>query len=75
MVALPRVLPLTTPEDVMLATEGALLLQKPLGVASLRVVVLLKQTELEPVIGDIEGTVPTVMVRTAKLVPQLLDTV
>ena len=51
MVVVPEVRPETTPDVLMPATEVALLLHEPPVVASVNVVVLPGQTEVEPAIA------------------------
>ena len=75
MVALPVVLPLTTPAALTLAIAALLLLHVPPLTASLKVVVVPVQTDVTPVMvpADGNGLIMTVVV--ADTLPQLPVTV
>ena len=76
MVAVPAVMPVTTPEaEPILATLVLLLTHVPPEDASLSVVVPPTHTELAPVIAGTEGAPVTDKVLTAAAVPQLVVSV
>ena len=74
MVVVPAAIPVTTPDELMVATVLLLLLHVPPGVAIERVVVLPVQAVVMPVISA-PTTAFTVMMRVAVLLPQVLVTV
>ena len=63
------VTPVTIPDELIVATPGAVLLQEPGAVASKSVVVVPVQTLGEPVMGAGNGFIVIVVV--AKALPQL----
>ena len=73
MVTLPAATPVTTPELLTVAMELLPLVQAPPLVVSDRVIMVLTQTEVGPVMVPAPaGVVPTVIVFMAVVVPQLL---
>jgi hypothetical protein len=76
MVVVPAPTPVTTPEALIVATDVLVLLQEPPAVASVKVMVLLTQTVLAPLIAaGVDGTVITVTVSVSEAVPQVPETV
>ena len=75
MMALPLLLPLTTPELFTEAMAALLVVQKPPVTESVRVMVLPIQTFLKPTIGRTVGGAPTLTLNGATELPQLLVTV
>jgi hypothetical protein len=74
MVAVPAVIPVTTPVEDTEATVVLVLLHTPPAAASLSVVVDPAQTVVTPVMLPAFGTGLTVIGLTATAVPQLLVT-
>lgn len=76
IVAVPALIPVTTPEALIVATEVAELLQVPPVVASLSVAVAPAQIVVVPVImAGVAGGAVTTIPRVADTVPQLLEMV
>ena len=75
MLAVPAVMPLTTPLVPTVATEVLLLLHVPPAVALLSVVVLPAVSVAVPVMVPADGNGLTVITLAAAAVPQLLVTV
>lgn len=71
MTAVPAVTPVTTPVELTVAF-GLPVDHTPPGVALLRVMVDVSHTAVGPVIGATTGSVFTVMILAAPIVPQLL---
>ena len=75
IIALPTDTPVTVPEDITMATEALLVVHKPAGVTSLKVVLAPAQMPVFPRIGDTDGGPVTVTLMVAVAVPQPLITV
>ena len=72
MVSVPAKIPVTTPELFIVANDGLLLLQVPPVVVSVRDTVLPIHTVVVPLGGVTTGTVLTVRVAVAAVLPQVL---